>query len=515
MRPARLMSVRQDHNSMATYDVDRLDAASERYGGIDPVVSPLASTRSPFRGGFDGEGNGPNYALNADDRGNVGPNNKQSFTTAEAAAQIGRSGQTWNGSGVIGQAATITYAFRSSAPATMPDDTAGFTRFNAAQVTQTQRALQSWSDVGNITFTRQAGADGYSNSAQMLFGNYSSGADGAAAFAYYPGAGVGGDVWVNSSISYNQSPTVLNYGRHTLTHEVGHALGLGHPGDYNAGTGSPTYANSAVYYEDTRQYTLMSYWSEANTGGNNAGSYAAAPLVDDIAAIQRLYGANTSTRTGNDVYGFNSTTGRDFYSTASSTTPVIFAVWDAGGVDTLDFSGYTQTQRIDLNDGAFSNVGGLTGNVAIAVGVAVENASGGSGVDTMIGNEFANTLRGNAGNDVLDGNAGADALYGGSGADRFVFDQLSDSRSGAIDRIYDFASGSDRIDLSVIDARTNVSGNQAFTIASSFTGVSGQLIGSYSSTTGLATISADVNGDRVADFILYVTGQLTGADLIL
>lgn len=322
-------------------------------------------------------------------------------------------------------------------------------------------------------------------------------------------------MWVNSSISYNQSPTVLNYGRHTLTHEVGHALGLGHPGDYNAGTGSPTYANSAVYYEDTRQYTLMSYWSEANTGGNNGGSYAAAPLVDDIAAIQRLYGANTSTRTGNDVYGFNSTTGRDFYSTASSTTPVIFAVWDAGGVDTLDFSGYTQTQRIDLNDGAFSNVGGLTGNVAIAVGVAVENASGGSGVDTMIGNEFANTLRGNAGNDVLDGNAGADALYGGTGADRFVFDQLSDSRSGAIDRIYDFASGSDRIDLSVIDARTNVSGNQAFTIASSFTGVSGQLIGSYSSTTGLTTISADVNGDRVADFVLYVTGQLTGADLIL
>lgn len=501
MRPERLMARLQDGESLADFGVARFAA---------PMPSFAAKKHDDDTGAL-----GPSYALNADDRGGVGPNNKQSFTTAEAAAQIGRANQTWNGSGVLGQAATVTYAFRSSAPATMPDDTAGFTRFNATQIAQTQRALQSWSDVANLTFTRQQDSTGYSNSAQMLFGNYSSGADGAAAFAYYPGSGVGGDVWVNSSISYNASPAHLNYGRHTLTHEVGHALGLGHPGDYNAGTGSPTYSNSALYYEDTRQYTLMSYWSETNTGGNNGGYYAAAPLVDDIAAIQRLYGTNTTTRTGNDVYGFNSTTGRDFYTATSASTPVIFAVWDAGGVDTLDFSGYTQTQRIDLNDGAFSNVGGLTGNVAIAVGVIVENANGGSGADTMIGNEYANTLRGNAGNDVIQGGGGADSLYGGTGADRFVFASTADSRSGAIDRVFDFVSGTDKIDVSLIDARTNVSGNQAFTIVGSFTGVSGQLIGIYSSSTGLTTLSADVNGDRVADWVLYVNGQMTGADLIL
>ena len=37
----------------------------------------------------------------------------------------------------------------------------------------------------------------------------------------------------------------------------------------------------------------MSYWSETNTGGNFKGSYASSPLLDDIAAIQRLYGVNT------------------------------------------------------------------------------------------------------------------------------------------------------------------------------------------------------------------------------
>ncbi len=524
MRPARLIGIDQDHNFSFDAGFGRLNDSSGAlannmgFATIDSGTfhaDTLFGFAAPGRGGGAGGGVTGFAALNEDQRGGVGPNNKPSLTNAEAGAQIGRNNITWNGSGVLGQAASVTYAFRSTAPTTMPDDTAGFSRFNATQIIQAERALQSWSDVARITFSRVSNADGYSNSAQILFGNYATGAAGAAAFAYFPGTGIGGDVWINSSLSYNVSPANLNYGRQTVTHEIGHALGLNHPGDYNAGNGTPTYANSAVYYEDTRQYTIMSYWSEANTGGNNGGYYAAAPLLDDIAAIQRLYGANTATRTGNDVYGFNSTTGRDFYSATSASTPVIFAVWDAGGNDTFDFSGYSQNQRIDLNDGNFSNVGGLIGNVAIALGVTIENAIGGSGADTIIGNEAANTIRGGAGNDVIDGNAGADSLYGGTGADTFLFDQLSDSSPTAIDRIFDFTSGSDRIDLSRIDARTNVAGDQAFTLVTSFTGVSGQLTRSYSATNNTTTIRADVNGDGVADFVLYVNGQIASTDLIL
>ncbi|MBQ4796916.1 serine 3-dehydrogenase, partial [Pectobacterium versatile] len=93
------------------------------------------------------------------------------------------------------------------------------------------------------------------------------------------------------------------YGRHTFTHEIGHALGLSHPAEYNAGEGDISYKNSAAYAEDSRQFSIMSYWDVENTGGDFKGHSSAGPLMDDIAAIQKLYGANMTTRTGDSVYG--------------------------------------------------------------------------------------------------------------------------------------------------------------------------------------------------------------------
>ncbi|HYC99213.1 M10 family metallopeptidase C-terminal domain-containing protein [Brevundimonas sp.] len=402
-------------------------------GGLEPTLDPsfgavasyqICGCCGRFHGATDStDGGGQGVILNADDRGSFGPNGKPSLGTLDAGAQITRSNTSWASN--LGQAAVVTYAFRASAT-TMPTDTTGFSQFNSAQIAATELALASWSDVANITFNRVTDPGSqYSNSATILFANYAEGQDGAAAFAYLPGGmpgatgsnAVQGDVWINSSLAYNSTPVMQAYGHQVLLHEIGHAIGLSHPSSYNASAdGVITYGANATYFEDSRQYTVMSYFGELNTGGdfrtNGAGAtrYSAVPLLDDIAAAQRLYGANMTTRTGNTTYGFNSNAGQPWFSASSGASALIFAVWDAGGVDTFDFSGYSVAQTIDLRQGAFSSVGSLLGNVAIAIGVVIENVIGGMGADAIRGNSAANQITGNGGADVIDGGLGSDTV---------------------------------------------------------------------------------------------------------
>lgn len=381
-------------------------------------------------------GDGFQAYLNADARTGTADNGKLSLTIDQAASRLTGDEPGWGG--VLGQAATVTYAFRATAPTTMPSDTGGFSQFSPAQITQAELALKAWSDVANITFVRvgsgTTGDAAYSNNATILFGNYSTGEDGSSAFGYFPGsrsaASSAGDVWVNSTLSYNAAPNVGNYGGQVLVHELGHAIGLQHPSDYNASAdASFTYAADASYYEDSRQYTVMSYFGGFNTGANLPG-YSAAPLLDDIAAAQEEYGANMTTRTGDTVYGFHSTADRPWYSLTTSSSPAQFAVWDAGGNDTLDFSGYSNRQNIDLRPGFFSDVGGWTGNVVIAKGADIENAIGGTGADSITGNALNNNLQGNGGNDTMMGGAGDDTIIDVSGSNYIRGEDGNDSIQG-------------------------------------------------------------------------------------
>jgi Ca2+-binding RTX toxin-like protein len=249
----------------------------------------------------------------------------------------------------------------------------------------------------------------------------------------------------------------------TFIHELGHSLGLTHPGPYN-GLGRLVYGVNNVYPEDTTQYTVMSYFgpSSDNAPDNFNVNFATTPMLHDIAAIQSIYGANMHTRTGDNTYGFNSNTAItlangftfDPFKFVEGESPT-FTIWDAGGIDTIDASGfggfvsrneYTQGDYvIDLRAGHYSSIGFVPGfvqpngvltgtplvnNIAIAFGVTIENAIGGAGGDKIIGNDVANVLSGNGGSDIIFGGGGDDTIDGGTGNDTLFGESDDDTLLG-------------------------------------------------------------------------------------
>jgi Ca2+-binding RTX toxin-like protein len=134
------------------------------------------------------------------------------------------------------------------------------------------------------------------------------------------------------------------------------------------------------------------------------------------------------------------------------------------------------------------------------------------GDDRLIGGAGADRLHGGGGDDVLIGGFGADRLSGGGGADLFIFRLVEGSQPGAAlrDRIGDFSrSEGDRIDLSAMDANTNLAGDQAFVLGGgSFTGQAGELI-QFLDFSRWTILAGDIDGDGQADFELAFRGTLS------
>lgn len=370
-----------------------------------------------------------------------------------------------------------------------------FSTFTTEQRAIARTSMGLWDELISISFRETKSGD-----ADITFGNTDTG--GAQAYAYLPFGDVddqfyqdnydfsevgrlGGDVWIDGFVASNFFPVSDSYyAVTTMIHEIGHALGLSHPGDYNAtddddGDGVPdpiTYANDAFFAQDSRQYSIMSYFDAYETGAQHIDwtltnfAYAATPLVHDIAAIQNIYGVDTTTRTGNTVYGFNSTAGQAVYDFTLNTRPIV-TIWDAGGNDTLDFSGWNTRSLIDLNAGAFSSGGGVeefpsleevnanraalgfaarsqadydfyvelretlgltsglfTDNVSIAYGATIENAVGGGGDDLIVANNVANRIDGGLGFDIVSYDTATEGVIvrlggrnaGGAAGDRLI-----------------------------------------------------------------------------------------------
>ncbi|MGH6735216.1 MAG: M10 family metallopeptidase C-terminal domain-containing protein [Methyloceanibacter sp.] len=137
--------------------------------------------------------------------------------------------------------------------------------------------------------------------------------------------------------------------------------------------------------------------------------------------------------------------------------------------------------------------------------------------DVISGFGGNDTLEGLGGNDTLTGGAGRDILLGGAGRDLFNFDAPSETKKGSQrDKIMDFQRGQDDIDLRTIDAKTGVSGNNAFKFIGKqdFHDVRGEL--RYEDKGSTVIVQGDRNGDGKADFEIFVAvGALSRGDFLL
>ena len=314
---------------------------------------------------------------------------------------------------LFGHDEIVYYYFPGSLPSydTSAAHGLGYSRFTDAQKTFTRSTLSYISSVVGLTFVETSDASIANTRFTIAFANNTQ--TGSAGYASYPsdpsdtslGSPVGGDFFLANAIG--GGPTTLTDGTYsalTVIHELGHALGLKHPGNYDAGGATPPgpFLGST---EDRSEWTVMAYTS-------TAAQYHAVFRELDLAALQYLYGPSASANSSTNTYSIDAS--------------VPNFIWDGGGLDLIDASAVNQAVTIYLAPGYQGFVGSAAaslisaaGQITVNFGTEIENLKGTAFADSLYGNELDNSIQGGSGDDTVAGGVGNDTLDGGLGSDTF------------------------------------------------------------------------------------------------
>jgi len=340
----------------------------------------------------------------------------------------------------------LTYSFPGDpadygTPSSYPDPAPfnGFATLNTAQQNEATRAFGLVSSYIGLVFTPIT--ETTSAHATIRLADSSTP---ATSYAHYPNTNVtGGDAFYGFSA---RNPVQGNYasGNSTL-HEIGHTLGLKHGQD--AGPFGPLPADQL-----DSEYSLMNYPTYiGSTEGfvtSEAGSSPQSYMMDDIAALQDMYGANFGYVGQSFTYTWSPVTGEEFINDVSQGMPydnhILETVWTGGATSTYDFANYDASGTLDLRPGqpvdfspaqladlGYNGSPGpgkvfAQGNVYNALlhqgdtSTEVSALVAGNGDDTIYANDVFDTIRLGSGSDTVYAGAGGAAITGGCGTNTLV-----------------------------------------------------------------------------------------------